>query len=54
MARMLDDLTLQLGVKNIFDRAPPLDAGMTSSYMWLSPFADIRLRSYWISARVAF
>jgi outer membrane receptor protein involved in Fe transport len=46
---------VQFGIRDIFDKAPPLDVnsnGDTTYY--LSPYGDMRLRSYWLSLRKEF
>jgi iron complex outermembrane receptor protein len=52
-ASLLDDLTLQLGVRNVFDTIPPLDAYYAGNN-YFSPYGDLRLRSYWLSLRKSF
>lgn len=42
---MLKDMTIRLGVKNVLNRKGPLDV---SYPYYSSPYADLRLRSYWI------
>ncbi|MBL8269224.1 TonB-dependent receptor [Steroidobacter sp.] len=44
----LSDVTLQFGVKNLFDQRPPLDVYFPA-YLYSSPFGDSRLRSVWAS-----
>jgi len=51
--RLLDGVNLQLGVRNIFDAVPPMDVNFVNNY-YLSPYGDVRLRSYWLSARKSF
>ncbi len=48
-AGLFADLVVQLGVKNVFDMLPAYDA-----YSKYSPYADTRLRSYWVSLRKSF
>jgi outer membrane receptor protein involved in Fe transport len=50
---VLSGLTLQLGVRNIFDQEPPFDAYYSSNY-YLSGFGDARLRTYWVNLKKAF
>ncbi|MDB6126161.1 MAG: hypothetical protein JWM35_57, partial [Verrucomicrobia bacterium] len=51
----LDGLALQVGVRNVFNKVPPLDVNILgSSAFYLSPFGDMRLRSYWVSVRKTF
>ena len=52
-ANVLDGLTVQLGIRNLFDTEPPLDAYYRANY-FVSPFGDTRLRSYWLNLRKAF
>lgn len=52
-AKALDGLTVQVGMRNVFDKVPPFDAYYSSNY-YLSPFGDVRLRSYWLSVRKSF
>ena len=51
--RASEGLTIQLGVRNIFDDVPPLDVSYSSNH-YLSPYGDIRLRSYWINVKKSF
>jgi len=51
-ARFLSGLTLQAGVKNVFDALPPFDAYRAPYYV--SSYGDTRLRSYWVSVKKAF
>ncbi len=53
VASVLDGVTVQLGVRNIFDQVPPIDTYYTSNY-YLSPFGDTRLRSFWLNLKKAF
>lgn len=48
-----DGLTIQIGLRNVFDAAPPLDVFYSSNF-YLSPYGDTRLRSYQLSARWQF
>jgi iron complex outermembrane receptor protein len=50
---LLKDLTVQLGVRNVFDKVGPYDTQQSSNF-YVSPYADVRLRSYWLSVRRAF
>ena len=49
---LLSNLTVQLGIKNLFNTLPPFDAS-NSAYFY-SPYGDPRLRSYRISVRKGF
>ncbi len=51
IAGLLAGMTIQVGVKNIFEKLPPYDAGYS---FYTSPYGDIRLRSYSISVRKSF
>ena len=51
VAGLLAGMTIQVGVKNIFEKLPPYDAGYS---FYTSPYGDIRLRSYSISVRKSF
>lgn len=48
-----DDLTVRLGVKNVFNKKPPLDAGFYSAGFY-SPYGDPRLAQYWLSLTTSF
>lgn len=50
-ASVLTGMTIQVGVKNVFGKLPPYDAGY--SY-YTSPYGDLRLRSYSLSVRKEF
>lgn len=52
-SRLLGGLYTQLGVRNVFDRDPPLDVYRDLNYYY-SPYGDARLRSYWLNARLDF
>jgi outer membrane receptor protein involved in Fe transport len=49
----LSGLTVQVGVRNVFNAAPPLDVAYDSNY-YLSPYGDLRLRSFWVSLKKTF
>lgn len=49
-SKLLDGLTVQLGIGNVFKKVPPLDV----YYNYLSLYGDIRLRSYRLSLKKAF
>lgn len=51
--RLLGQGSVQFGVRNVFDKAPPLDVAYSNNF-YLSTFGDTRLRSYWISIRKQF
>jgi outer membrane receptor protein involved in Fe transport len=50
---LLDGVSMQFGVRNVFDKVPPLDAYYNGNY-YMSPYGDVRLRSYWLNARLNF
>jgi len=49
---LLSNLTIQFGIKNLFNTLPPFDAYYRPYYY--SPYGDPRLRSYRISLKKAF
>lgn len=51
--KILDDVVVQFGVRNVFDTLPPYDATYDTNY-YISPFGDSRLRSYWLSVSKRF
>jgi len=53
-AGLVNGLSLQIGVRNVFDRAPPFDAGEVSAAYFLSPYGDLRMRSYRLAVRKEF
>jgi outer membrane receptor protein involved in Fe transport len=48
---VLSDLTLHVGVRNVFDTLPPYDY---YSMTYTSPLGDIYGRRYWISLKKQF
>ncbi len=50
-ASILAGMTIQVGVRNVFGKLPPYDAGYS---FYTSPYGDIRLRSYSLSVRKSF
>ncbi|MDB6113245.1 MAG: hypothetical protein JWQ62_190 [Lacunisphaera sp.] len=53
--RLLDGVTVQIGVRNVFDKSPPLDVNNNgNATYYLSPYGDMRLRSYWLSVKKMF
>lgn len=54
LRRILDGGELQLSVKNIFNREPPLDLDVGNSGLGYSMFGDPRLARYTLSVRKAF
>jgi iron complex outermembrane receptor protein len=49
---ILSNVTVQVGIKNIFNTSPPFDA-FYSPYFY-SPYGDPRLRDYWLTVRKGF
>jgi outer membrane receptor protein involved in Fe transport len=47
-----DGLVIQLGVKNVFNTLPPLDAYFAPFYV--SPLGDLRLRDVWLTVKKSF
>jgi len=52
-SRIFDGLSVQLGLKNIFNQAPAFDTGPYGSGL-MSPYADNRMRSVWMTLKRAF
>lgn len=50
---VLGGLTVQLGVRNLFNRVPPFDYFYSGNY-FESPYGDLRLRTYWLSVKKTF
>lgn len=48
----LDGVSVQFGIRNLFDSRPPFDANANRIYY--SPYGDPRLRSYWMSVSKDF
>ena len=46
VGRALAHLTIQFGLKNVFNKLPPFDAGPLSAPYYYSPYGDPRLRDY--------
>jgi outer membrane receptor protein involved in Fe transport len=46
-------LSVQLGVRNAFDKVPPLDA-FYGNLFYLSPYGDAQLRTWWINIKTQF
>jgi len=47
----LDNASIQLGVKNVFNTSPPFDYASALPY---SAYGDLRLASYWFSLKKNF
>ncbi|MBL9207510.1 MAG: TonB-dependent receptor [Opitutaceae bacterium] len=52
-SKLLSGLSVQVGVRNVFDKVPPYDAYSSAVYFF-SPYGDLRLRSTWVSVKKAF
>ncbi len=52
--RALSGISIQAGVKNVFNARPAFDAGAFAQIGFISGFADIRLRDGWVSVKKAF
>jgi outer membrane receptor protein involved in Fe transport len=50
---VLGDITVQFGIRNLFNERPPLDVYFPA-YLYSSPFGDSRLRSVWASVGKRF
>jgi iron complex outermembrane receptor protein len=50
--RLPQNIEVQAGIKNVFNKKPPFDAGAGS--MYYSYLGDPRLASYWLSLKAAF
>ncbi len=50
----LSDTSVQLGVRNIFNKVPPFDALGGVSQQWYSTYGDARLASYYLTVKKAF
>ncbi|MEJ1972747.1 MAG: hypothetical protein WDM96_09885 [Lacunisphaera sp.] len=51
---IFDGLQVQAGVRNVFDKAPPLDLAATNNNYFTSRYGDLQLRTYWVSVRKQF
>jgi outer membrane receptor protein involved in Fe transport len=49
---LMSNLTIQFGIKNLFDKLPPFDA-FNQPYAY-SFYGDARLRDYWVSIKKPF
>lgn len=52
-SRALADVTIQGGIRNVFNTVPPFDAFYSTSYFY-SPFGDARLRSFYLTLEKKF
>ena len=50
---LTDRTEVLLGVRNIMDREPAFDGSSLTAF-FMSPYGDVRLRSYWISVKRGF
>lgn len=53
-SKLMDGLTVQFGLRNVFNKAAPLDVAYLDTNYALSPFGDIRLRTYWLALKKSF
>ena len=53
-SKLLSGLSVQLGVRNIFNKTPPFDYYYYISNYYESPYGDLRLRTYWLSVKKSF
>ena len=53
-SKLVEGLTIQFGVRNVFDKAAPLDVFYIDQNYALSPFGDTRLRTYWLALKKSF
>ncbi|WP_221032590.1 TonB-dependent receptor domain-containing protein [Actomonas aquatica] len=51
--RLLDGLSLQFGMRNVFDAVPPLDAYHSANF-YMSTYGNAQLRRYWLSVKKEF
>lgn len=51
--RLLGNVVVTVGVRNVFDKVPPLDVSYTGNF-YTSPFVGLRLRHYWIEVSKSF
>lgn len=50
---ILSGLSVQVGIKNVFDKKPPFDAYNDTTY-YTSGYGDVRLRGYWLVIKKVF
>lgn len=50
---LLEGVTVQFGIKNLFNKLPPMDV-MANSAVWVSPYGDLRMRSYFVNLTKRF
>lgn len=51
---LLSGMSVQIGVRNVLNAKPPLDVFYRSSNYYLSPYGDMRMRTYWVSLKKDF
>ena len=51
-AAVTDNLNLELGIKNVFDKMPPFDP--FNAPFFYSPYGDFLLRTYWLGVKKEF
>jgi outer membrane receptor protein involved in Fe transport len=54
LAALWSDLGVTLGVRNVFNQAPPFDVFRDAAGFYMSSYGDPRLRTYWLSVRKGF
>ncbi|MEJ1961010.1 MAG: TonB-dependent receptor [Gammaproteobacteria bacterium] len=52
-ASMLDGLSIQAGIRNVLNKAPPLDV-VYAGTGYTSPYGDLRLRTFWVGVKKDF
>lgn len=52
-SKVLDGFSVQLGIKNLFNKAPPFDTGPFGIGL-MSPYGDNRMRDIWMSVKKKF
>ena len=52
--RALAETSLQVGVRNLFNKIPPYDELGAQQFQYYSAYGDIRLRSYYITLKKSF
>jgi outer membrane receptor protein involved in Fe transport len=52
-AALLSGVSVQFGMRNVFNKAPPFDV-LWSGLYYNSPYGDMRLRTYWLNLKKSF
>jgi iron complex outermembrane receptor protein len=52
--KLLSGVTVQLGVRNVFNKLPPFDYYYYNQNYYESPYGDLRLRTYWLTVKKTF